>query len=183
MKDTALLLTKVISGGQTGVDRAALQAAQDARLTVGGWCPPGRVCKGGIIPEHFALQETPYERSERAPDVPHSLRTEWNVRDADGTLILYSSSQVPSDPGTLWTQQVADRLHKPLVLMRLPSETAERGVLDWLAAHSIRILNVAGPSENLPAGTLPTGRQGQGTAPGIGKLTHDFLYSIFQKSV
>ena len=169
MKDRVLRLTKVISGGQTGVDQAALQAAQDAGLTVGGWCPPGRVCEGGTIPERFALQETPYERSERAPDVPRSLRTEWNVRDADGTLILYSSSQVPSDPGTLWTQQVANKLHKPLVLIRLPSATAEKGVMDWLVTHFIRILNVAGPSENLPAG--------------IGKLTHDFLYSIFQKSI
>ena len=168
MKDTALQLAKVMSGGQIGVDQAALQAAQDAGLTVGGWCPPGRVCEGGTIPERFALQETPYERSERAPDVPRSLRTEWNVRDADGTLILYSS-RLPSDLGTLWTQQVADRLHKPLLIINLHSKTAERGVLDWLVTHFIRILNVAGPSKNLPAGT--------------GKLTYDFLYPIFQKSV
>ena len=169
MKDRVLRLTKVISGGQTGVDQAALQAAQDCHLATGGWCPPGRVCEGGTIPERFALQETPYERSERAPDVPRSLRTEWNVRDADGTLILYSSSQVPSDPGTLWTQQVAERLHKPLLITNLPSATVERTVLDWLVTHSIRILNVAGPSES--------------TTPGVGKLTYDFLYPIFQKSV
>lgn len=168
MKDTALQLAKVISGGQTGVDQAALQAAQDAVLTVGGWCPPGRVCEGGTIPERFALQETPYERSERAPDVPHSLRTEWNVRDADGTLILYSD-QLPADAGTLWTQQVANRLHKPLLLTCLSSPTAERAVLDWLAAYAVQALNVAGPSEK--------------TSSGIEKLTHAFLYSIFRQAI
>ena len=168
MKDTALLLTKVITGGQTGVDQAALQAAQDCHLATGGWCPPGRVCKGGTIPERFALQQTPYERSEHAPDVPRSLRTEWNVRDADGTLILYSD-QLPASAGTLWTQQVADRLHKPLLIINLHSKTAEKGVLDWLVTHSIRILNVAGPSES--------------TTLGVGKLTYDFLYPIFQKSI
>ena len=168
MKDRVLRLTKVIAGGQTGVDQAALQAAQDAGLTVGGWCPPGRVCEGGTIPERFVLQETPYERSERGTSGARSLRTEWNVRDADGTLILYSSSQVPSDPGTLWTQQVADRLHKPLLLTCLSSATAERRVLDWLAACSIQTLNVAGPSES--------------TTPGVGQLTYNFLCLIFRQA-
>src|SRR2546430_17536769 len=81
-------LTKVISGGQTGVDQAALRAARDCGLAIGGWCPPGRGCDSGVIPLEFPLQETERERSPDAPDVPRSQRTEWNVRDSDATLVI-----------------------------------------------------------------------------------------------
>jgi len=79
---------KIISGGQTGVDQAALITAQKIGLETGGWCPPGRVCESGTIPEYFPLKETPQERSPDAVDVPRSQRTEWNVRDSDATLIV-----------------------------------------------------------------------------------------------
>ena len=71
---------RVISGGQTGVDQAALRAAKACVLAMGGWCPPGRLCDSGLIPSEFPLQETERERSPGAPDVPRSQRTEWNVR-------------------------------------------------------------------------------------------------------
>src|SRR3954470_24712509 len=104
-------LRKVISGGQTGVDQAALRAAKDSGLEIGGWCPPGRWCDAGIIPDSFPLQETPEERSPEAPAIPRSLRTEWNVRDSDGTLVLRSGERggYPTSPGTEWTIVCAAR--------------------------------------------------------------------------
>src|SRR3954464_12747181 len=96
-------LIKVISGGQTGVDQAALRAASECGLEIGGWCPPGRVCETGVIPGEFPLRETERERSPDAQDVPRSQRTEWNVRDSDGTLLIQSAN-VPGDEGTEWAQ-------------------------------------------------------------------------------
>ena len=78
----------IVSGGQTGVDQAALRAAQALGLRGGGWCPPGRACESGTIPVQFEMIETPSERSALAPEVARSQRTEWNVRDADATLIV-----------------------------------------------------------------------------------------------
>jgi len=96
------LIRKIISGGQTGVDQAALRAAIASGIPFDGWCPPGRICEDGIIPEEFNLKETPFERSESAHEIPRSLRTEWNVRDSDGVLIL-TKSILTLNPGTNWT--------------------------------------------------------------------------------
>src|SRR2546430_15604495 len=104
-------LTKVISGGQTGVDQAALRAARDCGLAIGGWCPPGRECESGLIPLEFPLQETERERSPDAPDVPRSQRTELNVRDSDATLVIVaaggnrSGCATISDAATKWTME------------------------------------------------------------------------------
>ncbi len=126
-------LRKVISGGQTGVDRAALAAARAAGLAIGGWCPPGRASEAGPIPLDLPLTETPAERSTDAPDVPRSLRTEWNVRDADATLVLSPAVGAPGfpgspgspgspttdadDPGTTWAVRCAERYGRPLLVV------------------------------------------------------------------
>src|SRR2546425_4775996 len=111
-------LNKIVSGGQTGVDQAALRAAKASGLSVGGWCPPGRLSEAGVIPSEFPLQETERERSPNAPDVPRSQRTEWNVRDSDATLVITAGGVSPSeaapedrphDPGTQWAIQCAAR--------------------------------------------------------------------------
>src|SRR2546423_4826044 len=98
------VVRKVISGGQTGVDQAALRAAKNCGLEIGGWCPPGRLCDNGVIPPEFPLKETPQEQSPDAPDVPRSQRTEWNVRDSDGTLVIEArhASQRDTGPGVKW---------------------------------------------------------------------------------
>src|SRR4051812_7683161 len=107
-------ISRIISGGQTGVDQAALRAARERGLEIGGWCPPGRVCESGLIPEEFPLQETERERSPDAPDVARSQRTEWNVCDSDGTLVIQVAEE--SDPGTDWAMKCAARYGKPALV-------------------------------------------------------------------
>lgn len=160
-------LTKVISGGQTGVDQAALRAASDSRLEIGGWCPPGRVCETGVIPSQFPLKETPNERSPDAPDVPRSQRGEWNVRDSDGTLAIVTGER--RDAGTEWTMKCAKRYQRPLLVCDIDDPNAKEKIEEWLAANAIGTLNVAGPSE--------------ATSPGIGAKAYQLLRQTFNESV
>jgi hypothetical protein len=160
MISASLKLTKIISGGQTGVDRAALDAAMEAGLETGGWCPPGRIAEDGIIPSYYPLNETPDDRSPDAPEVPRSLRTQWNVRDSDGTLFIIQTPEI-TDPGTTWTIKCAKRNKKPLLLVKLPDPEAADSIAQWIIKHQIRILNIAGPSEK--------------TSPGIYQATKSFL--------
>ena len=91
-------MRKVVSGGPTGVDRAALDAACALGLALGGWCPRGRRAEDGAIPAEYPLRETPGE--------DYAERTEWNVRDASATLVLTRGQ--PS-PGTALTIELARR--------------------------------------------------------------------------
>lgn len=168
-------LARVVSGGQTGVDQAALRAAAAVRIEIGGWCPPGRICdlgpgeRIGTIPPEFPLVETPEERSPRASDVPRSLRTEWNVRDSDATLVLRylgDTSDAPIDPGTAWTAICTALYGRPLLVCDPRDDASIRRVQTWLSALSIRTLNIAGPSE--------------ATATGIGNLAEGYLRHLFR---
>ena len=157
---------KVISGGQTGVDQAALAAAQDVGLEINGWCPPGRVSESGTIPEQFPLKETPQERSPDAMNVPRSQRTEWNVRDSDGTLIIRPRNTKELDAGTNWTALCTARYGRPLLICDPMDAEAPERIRQWLAALSIGTLNVAGPSES--------------GVPGIGGQAYALLTKVFQ---
>ena len=143
------------------MDQAALRAAKDCGLEIGGWCPPGRVCETGVIPPEFPLKETPNDRSPDARDIPRSLRTEWNVRDSDGTLVIRSGDK---DAGTEWTIECARRYKQPLLVCDVDDGGAKDEIQRWLAANSIATLNVAGPAES--------------TAPGIGNKTYAMLASL-----
>lgn len=140
-------VTTVVSGGQTGVDRAALRVARELGLGIAGWCPPGRASEAGPIPPDLPLRETPQERSPAAPEVPRSLRTEWNVRDADATLVLRPAAGTGPDPGTEWAIRCAARYGRPLLAVDPADPAAPCAVRHWLASHPIATLNVAGPSE------------------------------------
>ncbi len=162
-------LRRVISGGQTGVDQAALRAAKDCGLEIGGWCPPGRVCEAGVIPEEFPLRETEQERSPDAPDVPRSRRTEWNVRDSDATLVIGyrdRSARAANDPGTEWAIRCAARYGRPLLVCDFDDQDAARKIEQWLAANGIKVLSVGGPSES--------------SALGIGEKAYALLKGVFE---
>lgn len=134
-------LEKIVSGGQTGVDRAALDAAVAAGLAIGGWCPRGRRAEDGSIPDRYPLRETPSDA--------YAQRTAWNVRDSDGTLILVFDDPVG---GTALTVDEAIRQGQPHLLYTL-TDPAPLGVLRaWLESHDLQVLNVAGPRESEAAG-------------------------------
>lgn len=145
---------KIVSGGQTGVDRAALDVAIELGILHGGWCPRGRKAEDGPIPGRFALEET---RS-----AAYSVRTERNVIDSDGTLILYRSAL---QGGTALTRDLARRHERALFLVDLASPVSPSVVRGWIETEVIRVLNVAGPRES--------------QMPGIGRKAREYLRAVF----
>ena len=143
-----MALEKIVSGGQTGVDRAALDAALDFAWDCGGWCPRGRAAEDGRIPEEYPLEETPSRR--------YAQRTEWNVRDSDGTLILTTGRL---RGGTALTRGLAARYAKPCLVIDLAHDPDVARVADWLAVSHIRVLNVAGPRESQRPGIYANAKQ------------------------
>jgi hypothetical protein len=130
-------LARIVSGGQTGADRAALDWAMARRIPHGGWCPRGRKAEDGPIPRRYRLRETPSES--------YLQRTEWNVRDSDGTVILSLAGTLTG--GSRKTADLAAQHGKPCLHLTGEadwSSAAER-LRRFARAHDIRILNVAGP--------------------------------------
>ena len=127
-------LRKIISGGQTGVDRAALDAALTHRMDVGGWCPQGRRAEDGEIPDEYPLRETPFDDYEQ--------RTAWNVRDSDGTLLI---APEPLSGGTALTRREAKERGKPVLHVRPTDPVPVPMIRAWAAEENIEVLNVAGP--------------------------------------
>jgi hypothetical protein len=128
------MLDKIISGGQTGVDRAALDVALALGLPVGGGCPKGRRAEDGIIPDRYPLTETP------EPD--YQARTRRNIEDADGTPI---PNQGALDGGTASTADHALKVGKPCSIVTLEEGIDWAAFQDWLDENRIAVLNVAGP--------------------------------------
>ena len=131
-------LLKIVSGGQTGVDRAALDWALANGAACGGWCPLGRWAEDGIIDLRYPLRETP----ESDP----AQRTEWNVRDSDGTLIVSLAKRLVG--GTRLTEILAERLAKPhLVLAKTDGDLSAQveALRRFIAENGIQVLNIAGP--------------------------------------
>jgi hypothetical protein len=133
---------RVVSGGQTGVDRAALDAARRLGIPCGGWCPRGRRAEDGPIDPVYPLVET---RSDRYP-----VRTAWNVRDSDGTMVL---TRGPAAGGTALTIRLALRSGRPLLVLDLDQDPLPSAVSAWIREHRIGTLNVAGPRESERPGT------------------------------
>ena len=152
---------KIISGGQTGADRAALDFAIQHNIRHGGWCPRGRLAEDGSIPAHYDLNETPSRT--------YSERTEWNVRDSDATVVFSIAPQPVG--GTALTLAIARRLKKPCLHLardaagaRTPREFAER-LLSFIKEHSVGRLNIAGPRAS----------QEPGIAAFVGEVLHAAL--------
>src|SRR6187401_2243386 len=138
---------KIISGGQTGVDRGALDAAIDLGLEHGGWCPMGRMAEDDFIPTRYALRQTDTKN--------YAQRTERNLMQADGTLILYRGEL---SGGTYLTFQLCKRSARPLLLVDLARGYDAAVIRRWLADQRIVTLNVAGPRESMSPGIATAAR-------------------------
>lgn len=126
----------ILSGGQSGVDRGALDAALELGNPCGGWCPRGRMAEDGPIPPRYPLREI---------DGGYTERTRRNVAESDGTLILHRG---PLAEGSLLTLELCRELGKPVGLVDAGSSspaTAAAEALAFIEAHDIERLNVAGP--------------------------------------
>ena len=148
---------RILSGGQTGVDRAALDVALALGIPCGGWCPRGRVAEDGPIDPRYPLLETggsdPGERTQR------------NVAAADATLIL---APQPLTGGSALTRACAEELGKILLVIEPSTADAARvAVARWLAEHAPEVLNVAGPRES--------------EAPGIYRESRAFLTKLWRR--
>ncbi len=128
---------KIVSGGQTGADRAALDWAMAHGVPHGGWCPAGRLAEDGVIDMRYSLKETPQPE--------YLQRTEWNVRDSEATLIVSCSAELSG--GSLATRDLAAAHDRPCLHLSGELEVAEAAVLmrDWLQDEAVTVLNIAGP--------------------------------------
>ena len=155
----------LVSGGQTGADRAALDFAIAHGISHGGWCPRGRIAEDGPIAERYQLQETPSRR--------YAQRTEWNVRDTDATVVFSLDRQVQG--GTALTLRLARKLGRPWLHIARddpqekgsPYSTSQLGAMlrRFLKEHNVLRLNIAGPRAS--------------TAPDIASFVHSVLAETF----
>lgn len=128
---------KIMSGGQTGADRAALDAAVELGLPCGGWLPRGRKTEDGPLPLHYPLQELDSDS--------YRERTEKNIIDSDGTLIV---AYGPLTGGSALTQSLALKHDRPCLVLDLeqvPHPAAVTALEKWIKRYTIRTMNVAGP--------------------------------------
>ena len=148
---------KIISGGQTGVDRGALDAALNVEIESGGWCPAGRLAEDGCIPERYQVRELGTGRYED--------RTELNVADSDATLIIARSEL---SGGTLYTKEMACRHNRPSLVINPEVSGSEQRTAAWMSEFRPKVLNIAGPRESKD--------------PGIQKIAEAWLIRIFSRS-
>lgn len=153
-------LKKIVSGGQTGVDRAALDFALQHGYEHGGWCPRDRRAEDGFIPPHYELHETD------SPD--YVERTEQNVLDADATLIVVRNRELSG--GTAFTKTCAGQHGRPsLVVCERDGVSKSAAALSkFLKRNKVCTLNVAGPRES--------------QATGIGKFVIELLEAVLKSS-
>ena len=149
---------RIVSGGQTGVDRSALDTAIALNIPHGGWCPRGRLAEDGCIPARYHMRET------EAPE--YAVRTERNVVDSCGTLLLYKGRL---QRGTLLTYRLAKKHCRPVLRVRLDAAVNVPQIQHWLVENKIKTLNVAGPRAS--------------SAPGIETETRELLTRVLTEAL
>ena len=148
----------ISSGGQTGVDRAALDLAMSMGKNIEGWCPKNRLAEDGPLPTYYPLKETESDQVE--------VRTEKNVNETEATLILAYGQNY--DKGTLYTITQCRKYNKPILELDLSMKSSVQGshFSEWISKHEIQILNIAGPRES--------------SSPGIYKAAYNLLSILFE---
>ena len=147
---------KIISGGQSGVDRAALDFALENSIVCGGFCPKGRLAEDGPIDPKYPLIES------LSPEF--HKRTELNLLLTDGTLILTSGKM---DTGTIFTHKLVEKYEIPNLVVNLKIKKDPTSILNWILDNNISMLNIAGPRES--------------SSPGIYKKAKGFMESFFMR--
>ena len=155
-----MILRKIISGGQAGVDRGALEAALELGLEHGGFVPRGRRAEDGRVPERFLLTETP---SDQYPP-----RTAMNVKLGDGTLLLFhGKAALAKSRGTKLTLEILMKQAKPWWAADPRLEEHAARAAAWITRSNIEVLNVAGPRES--------------KCPGIQEEARRFVRMVFER--
>lgn len=144
-------IRKIISGGQTGVDQAAVDAAMKRGVSYGGWCPQGRINENGKIDvKYVRFIEVDGEFSSDKEN--YDTRTIRNIQDSDGTLIIVPAWPLPAQikDGTLLTIAAVETNKKPHLVIKLSEDRSVniREIAYWAKENNIKILNVAGPRES-----------------------------------
>lgn len=137
-------VTRIISGGQTGADRAALDFAIARGIPYGGWCPKGGWAEDVLKPPGLLAL---YPDLSETPDTDPRQRTDWNVRDADITLVLATSRDLNASRGTAFTIACAQERAKPFLIIDPHNDDAAECIRKWLEDHP-GVLNIAGPRES-----------------------------------
>lgn len=161
------MIGKIITGGQTGVDRAGLDVAINLNISYGGWCPKGRIDELGIIPKKYrALKEISGDFKTEKEN--YDARTKRNIKDSDGTLIIIPKFRLPSNmkDGTQLTISEAKNQSKPLFIIKLfdSAEKNSESIVNWIKENQIKTLNIGGPRES--------------SSPGIYKSCFAFLEAV-----
>ena len=140
-------ILKVYSGGQTGVDRAALDVAIELNIPHAGWCPKGRKAEDGKISVNYSLTETDSSN--------YLTRTKRNVEDTEATLILFINNY---DGGTKYTYDYANIIKKPVLTVDIDQIVDLNEITSWLNQNNFNLLNIAGPRESKQPGIYSKAR-------------------------
>jgi hypothetical protein len=159
---------KILSGGQSGVDRAALDVALARGLACGGWCPRGGWAEDfpeppGLLARYPQLKETPL--------ADPAQRTEWNVRDADACLIIVEAGGAMVSPGTVLARELVQHSGKPLFTADLRVPDSLESAVDWLRQQRAAFG---------PALTLAIGGPRESEAPGIYACAAEFIAALLE---
>ncbi|MCD6040296.1 MAG: molybdenum cofactor carrier [Gammaproteobacteria bacterium] len=148
------MIKKIVSGGQTGVDRAGLDAAIGWGIDHGGWCPRGRQAEDGDIHVRYNLQCPVDGDSEEKEENIYNERTKLNIRDSDGTLIFVPKIPLPLSitDGTNLTIKEVRAKNKPYLMVDLSESFNPDIVAEWVKKNKIKTLNIAGPRESQSPG-------------------------------